>query len=129
MPAEKKPKGKSQAVAASAPALSRIPQLEAQLLAPPYNPNNLIPLLALARSQSPEAVHKAAWALHRVFIAFIAQGRVSYGAKGKGKDSEDEVAKVKAWTSERLEEYVQILAGMLRDSEASLRVSSWSQTL
>jgi U3 small nucleolar RNA-associated protein 19 len=123
MPSLPKSKPKPAALSAAAPALSRIPQLEAQLLAPPHNPNNLLPLLALARSQSPEAAHKAAWSLHRVFITFIAGGRVSFGSKGKGKDSDDEVAKVRAFTGERLQEYVQILSGMLRDSEPSLRVS------
>jgi U3 small nucleolar RNA-associated protein 19 len=112
--------------------LKQISTLESSLLADLSNPNNLLPLLSLARHNSPEVVHKAIWALHRAFIPLISSGRVggivSTSLVSRGADaSEEEVEvgsgrEVKIWVRERLVEYLEILGGLLRDSEAALRV-------
>jgi U3 small nucleolar RNA-associated protein 19 len=107
---------------------------ESTLLADLSDPNPLLPLLALARNESAEVVHKAVWALHRVFIPLISQGlvgglihadleqNVASGAED-GVVGGDEARAVKAWVRERLVEYIRILGGLLRDREAALRVS------
>ncbi|KAK8846551.1 hypothetical protein IAR55_005637 [Kwoniella newhampshirensis] len=119
--------------------LNRIVKLEATLLSEPYDPNPLLPLLALARHESAQVVHKAVWALHRVFIRYINDGKVG-GLNGDlanrtGGGSEDvdgerdleaggEEREVKGWVRERLLEYVEILGGLVRDIEPALRTSS-----
>lgn len=114
--------------------IKQIPTFEASLLADLSDPNNLLPLLSLARHAYPEVVHKDIWALHRVFIPLISAGKVgglvstSLASRGSGEDEVDEVEvgsgrEVKIWVRERLVEYLEILAGLLRDNEAALRVS------
>lgn len=104
---------------------AQIQKLEQQLTASPADPNPLLPLLALARHPSPEVVHKACWALYRVFGTQLSQNRVG-GITGRGDESTASLAdgarEAKAWVRERLLEYVSILGGLLRDSESALRV-------
>ena len=112
--------------------LAQITKLEQALLGPTYNPNPLLPLLALARHETAEVVHKAIWALHRVFIKLIEDGRVGglHQSSGEGDGDEeegsakdeDEARKVRVWARERMMEYVEILGGLLRDIEPALRV-------
>lgn len=103
-----------------------------------FNPNPLIPLTALARHNSPEVVHKAVWALYRAWVKIITDGHLIPNAAGgqadatrtKSEEKDDSpeaaAAAVQKWMMERLREYQEILAGLLRDSEPSLRVSfSW----
>lgn len=111
--------------------IKQISTLEASLLADLSDPNSLLPLLGLARHASPEVVHKAIWALHRVFIPLISSGRVgglastslSPRVSGDNEPEKGSGREVKIWVRERMVEYLEILAGLLRDSEAALRVS------
>ena len=125
--------------------LAQIQKLEKAILDSLSNPNPLLKLLALARDDSPEVVHKSIWALHRVFIALINEKRVATISGNETTDAnsqedrnvhheeakEDEEAQsltagweVKVWVKERLLEYVRVLGGLLRDREEALRVSS-----
>lgn len=99
--------------------LKRIAKLEAQLNADPSDPNPLLPVLQLARNSYAEVVHKAIWALHRMFITLISQRRVAELETTRS----DEADEVKVWAKERLDEYIQVLGGLLRDQEEALRVS------
>lgn len=114
-----------------AKALKMIPNLEAELLEATHNPNPLVPLLSLARHSDPEVVHKSIWALYRVFIKLIPQGHlagVGLNAFDRTKvvSKNDETKMVKRWFEERLYDYADILAGLLRDVEPSLRKSACS---
>lgn len=111
---------------------SRIQALEKQLRrdSESFNPNPLLELIALARHDDPRTVHSAIWALHRVFIKVIGDGRVGRAVLSSSLDDEqDEVNvtgegwQVRAWIMKRLTEYVDILAGLMRDTEEALRVS------
>ncbi|OXB36595.1 hypothetical protein LQV05_004891 [Cryptococcus neoformans] len=107
---------------------AQVQKLEASLGTDDFNPNPLLPLIALARHNDPQVVHKAVWALHRVFIKYIADGKVA-GLSGdlvtpvKKPEVEGDVD-VKGWIRERLLEYVEILGGLIRDAEPALRSSS-----
>ena len=113
--------------------LEAIPQLEKACTESTYNPNSLIPLLALSRHADPEVVYKAVWALHRVFIRYIHDNRVggivdssSRSRGGAEEENEDGVkgeGSVKGWVRDRLFDYVEVLGGLLRDTEDALRVS------
>lgn len=121
----------------SAALLERLQKLESALQGSASDPNPLLELVALARNGSPEVVHKAIWALHRVFIKLIRDDRVGglseSGARAavngdeeagrRSLDEKREAREVKAWVRDRLVEYVEVLGGLLRDSEAALRVS------
>lgn len=113
----------SKASSSTSEPLNQVVKLEAAFLSPPFDPNPLLPLLALAQHQAPEIVHKAIWALHRVFIQFINDGEVGTvkGLRLEGVAAEEE--DVRGWVRDRLLEYVDILGGLLRDSEPGLRVS------
>ncbi|ORY23793.1 CBF/Mak21 family-domain-containing protein [Naematelia encephala] len=125
------PKTKAKAAPASQdPLLSRIAKLESSLLAQPQNPNPLLPLIALARHDSPQVLHKAVWALHRVFIKLIDENLVGGitgpgGSRGSVEVEGVETGReVKTFVRERLLEYVEILGGLVRDSEEALRASA-----
>jgi U3 small nucleolar RNA-associated protein 19 len=87
----------------------------------------------LTRNSSAEVVHKSVWALYRVFGGLIAGGRVG-GITGNGepearalsgKEAKDGGAReVKGWVRDRLLEFVEVLGGMLHDTETGLRVST-----
>lgn len=102
-----------------------IAKLENTLLSAPFDPNPLLSLLALARNPSPEIVHKAVWALHRVFIRFIDDGRVGTitgfrsGRNHETVDGEDDV---RGWVRERMMDFLEILGGLMRDPEIALGV-------
>ncbi|WRT65247.1 uncharacterized protein IL334_002190 [Kwoniella shivajii] len=117
--------------AASNP-LTQISKLESTLLGEEYDPNPLLSLVSLARHDDPEIVHRAVWALHRVFIKYIGENRVGgmngdLISKTANQESESDVGEereVKAWVRERLLEYIEILVGLMRDTEPALRSSS-----
>ena len=113
--------------------LAHINRLESDLFSLPFDPNPLRPLLALARHPSPEIVHKAIWALHRAFIKFLHEekiggftgigvGRARGGELMEVVESGEERETVRGWLRERLEDYLEVLAGLVRDSEPALRV-------
>jgi hypothetical protein len=112
-------------------ALRMLPALEQQLTSTEYDPNPLIPLLSLARHPEPEVVHKAIWALYRVFNKFINEDRLQgLGLlpfdRTKTNEVKDQSKMVRRWMEERLYDYADILAGCLRDREPSLRKSGSS---
>lgn len=95
-----------------------------------FNPNPLLELIAFARHDDPRIVHSAIWALHRVFIKIIGDGRVGRAVLvSSAAGDQDEVDlrgegwQVREWIMQRLNEYVDVLAGLMRDSEEALRVS------
>ncbi|XAO25320.1 hypothetical protein I312_104142 [Cryptococcus bacillisporus CA1280] len=104
---------------------AQIQKLEVSLSTDDFNPNPLLPLMSFARHNDPQVVHKAVWALHRVFIKYIADGKVA-GLSGdlvtpaKKPEIEGDVD-VKGWVRERLLEYVEVLGGLIRDAEPALR--------
>ena len=132
LPKTKVKKSQVEAAGTSTPApIAHIAKLEAQLLAKPYNPNSLLVLLGLARHDDPQIVHKAIWALYRVFVAYINEGIVGQVrplVRGDAPQSTvsregDDATEVKHWVRDRLMEYVEVLSSLLRDSEENLRVS------
>ncbi|KAL7423402.1 Maturation and nuclear export of 40S ribosomal subunits interacting protein [Cryptotrichosporon argae] len=124
--------------------VAQVAALEMAILSSPVDPNPLVPLLALARHANPAVAHKAIWALHRVFIAQINEGRVGVlsvsagaaavtdaeGSKRRAAKEDDEDGadkaenQARAWVRSRLLEYVEIMGGLLRDTEDSLRSSA-----
>jgi U3 small nucleolar RNA-associated protein 19 len=110
---------------------ARIQLLEKHLTkkADSFNPNPLLELVSLARHDDPQVVHSAIWALHRVFIKLIGDGRLGRASLRTNEEEEsDEVdmggegSQVRDWIVKRLGEYVDVLGGLLRDSEEALRV-------
>jgi U3 small nucleolar RNA-associated protein 19 len=101
-------------------ALSTIVEFETALLSASFDPNPLLELIALAKNQNAQVVHKAIWSLHRVFVKFIGERRV--GRIYVTEDEPTETDTVKAWVAARLEEYVAVLCGLFRDKEEALRV-------
>lgn len=103
-----------------------------------FNPNPLLELIHLARHDDPRIVHSAIWALHRVFIKIIGDGRVGRATLASSMVQEVESEEldvggegwqVREWIMKRLGEYVDVLAGLMRDSEEALRVSAQLSTL
>lgn len=98
-----------------------------------FNPNPLLELIHFARHDDPRIVHSAIWALHRVFIKIIGDGRVGRATlasdfqeiEGGEVDVGGEGWQVRAWIMKRLGEYVDVLAGLMRDSEEALRVRDY----
>lgn len=112
---------------------ARIQALEKHLSrsADSFNPNPLLELILLARHDDPRIVHSAIWALHRVFIKIIGDGRVGRATLASSDVQEVESEEVdvggegwqvREWIMKRLGEYVDVLAGLMRDSEEALRV-------
>lgn len=80
--------------------------------------NPLADLLEAAHSaaDAPTAL-KAIYALYRVFVTIVLSGKLAAGG--------DEAAKVvRTWIWERLNGYVELLSGLLKDKEKALRVRS-----
>ena len=101
--------------------------LELQLTTAVANKTSLNPLadlLDLARNATDAAVlSKAIYALYRVFV-LIVSANLLYGpiADEKGKA-------VRTWLHERLQTYTQLLVGLLKDDETTLRVRMFTPTL
>lgn len=126
----KSSKGSQAAGPSKANPLEAVQKLENGCMALPFNPNPLLPLLALTRHSEAEVVHKAIWALHRVFVKYISDGKVGgineSSRRGVVEEEEGEVERegnVKGWVRDRLLDYVEILSSLLCDSEEGLRVS------
>lgn len=110
--------------------INRIQLLEKRLTkkSDSFKPNPLLELVALARHDQPEVVHSAIWALHRVFIKLVGDGRLSRAILRSSCGDDEEVdmdgegGAVRDWMMKRLGEYVDVLGGLLRDSEEGLRV-------
>ena len=96
-----------------------IKQLEDKLTNAVANNTSLNPLadlLSLTQNvEDPHDTSKAIYALYRVFVVIITNGKLGLGG--------DETAKVvKAWIWDRLQTYVDFLGGLLQDDEKFLRV-------
>ncbi|KIM36452.1 hypothetical protein M413DRAFT_424821 [Hebeloma cylindrosporum] len=99
----------------------KIKQLEDKLTEAVANNTSLNPLadlLTLAQNvENPHDTSKAIYALYRVFVIIITNGKLGLGG--------DETAKVvKAWIWDRLQVYVDYLGGLLQDDEKFLRISA-----
>jgi U3 small nucleolar RNA-associated protein 19 len=80
--------------------------------------NPLADLISLLHSSSdPLVSHKAIYAVYRIFVLVISSGRLKAGT-----DQPDEVNIVRTWLVERLEEYIDLLCGFLKDDQEPLRV-------
>jgi U3 small nucleolar RNA-associated protein 19 len=78
--------------------------------------NSLADLVALTkRCESAEDTSKAIYALYRVSVLLATGGRL-FG------DGEESGKLVRAWLWEQLNTYVDVLSGLLKDEEKSLRV-------
>jgi U3 small nucleolar RNA-associated protein 19 len=101
--------------------LARIAELESALTAAVASAGSLNPLadlLATATSASDaQVVLKAVYALYRIFVLAINGGRLNAGG--------DEGKVVRTWIWERLNGYVDLLCGLLKDDEKTLRVCAW----
>jgi U3 small nucleolar RNA-associated protein 19 len=79
--------------------------------------NALADLLDILKTgNDPQVSSKAAYALYRVFVVVITNGKLGLGG--------DEAAQlVKTWLLNQLNTYVEFLCGLLKDEEKTLRVS------
>ncbi|KAJ3570848.1 hypothetical protein NP233_g4128 [Leucocoprinus birnbaumii] len=74
-------------------------------------------LSILKKARDAPSTSKAAYALYRVFVVMITNGKLGLGG--------DDAAKlVKAWLLEQLNTYVDFLCGLLKDEEKTLRISA-----
>lgn len=96
-----------------------IEALEAQLtraFAESSSLNKLPELIALARSEDPRIVYKAAFALYRVFAVALASPYYAPRASS-------ETIQVRKWIEQRRTEFVKILGSLLFHQTPDLRVS------
>jgi U3 small nucleolar RNA-associated protein 19 len=96
-----------------------IKSLEAQLTSAVADNGSLNPLadlLVLAHGTSDaREMSKAIYSIYRVFVLIISRGMLVHGG--------DDAAKlVRKWIWEKLDSFVELLAGLLQDDEPSLRV-------
>ncbi len=113
------PPSKKRKLSNDSKALQSIQDTEQQLTRAVANNGSLNPLadlldLTCSRKDSQE-VSKGIYALYRVFVLVINNGKLSVAGDESTKT-------VKAWLWNRLNEYVDFLAGLLKDEEKSLRV-------
>lgn len=99
---------------------SRVQKLEKDLVAAVSSKSSLNPLADLLDIAQNEAnvpvLTKTIYALYRVFVVVITNGLLSSVAG-------DESSKVvRTWLQERLHEYVDLLVGLLKDEDVTLRV-------
>ncbi|KAH8093777.1 CBF-domain-containing protein [Cristinia sonorae] len=99
-----------------------IQSLEVQLTAAVANKTTLNPLadlLDIARNIAEASLlSKALYALYRVFVVIISAGMLH------GALSDDTAKAVRTWLNERLQGYTQLLVGLLKDDEPTLKTSS-----
>ncbi len=127
---QKEDKSSTQSTDRASRHLNTITTTESTLLSSTYNPNPLLTLISLTRENEPEVVHKSIWSLYRVFVKFLADGKLTRVSMRSQTDEEEQgdgkENVVAEWVEERLKEYTEVLCGLIWDSEGSLRVSSSS---
>ena len=100
----------------------KIQNLEAQLTAAVTNKSSLNPLadlLEVAHNTIQAALlSKAVYALYRVFVVIISAGLLH------GPTADETAKAVRTWLNERLQSYTQLLTGLMKDEEPTLRVRS-----
>lgn len=108
-------------------ATSSIKSLEDQLIGAVASKSSLNPLadlLDIARNAAdPQLLSKAIYALYRVFVVIITNGLLLNVA------GSDETKAVRAWIQEKLNSYVELLTGLLKDEESVLKVRYLNSTL
>ncbi|OCH86967.1 ribosome biogenesis protein Noc4 [Obba rivulosa] len=116
------PTSKKRKITSADDALASIAQLEGQLasaISANASLNPLVDLLDLAyASQDPPHMTKAIYALYRSFVLIIANG-IFFGQTDAGNSKA-----VRSWLSERMNRYVELLSGLLKDNEPMLRTSA-----
>ncbi|KAI0371839.1 ribosome biogenesis protein Noc4 [Pilatotrama ljubarskyi] len=103
-------------------AVRTIQDLEKQLTAAVASGSSLNPLadlLGIALDADNAAqLSKAIYALYRVFVIITSRGLFS------GPDASEEAKAVRTWLLDRLHSFVELLSGILKDDEATLRISA-----
>ncbi|KAH9901675.1 ribosome biogenesis protein Noc4 [Cubamyces lactineus] len=99
-----------------------IQDFEKQLTAAVSSGSSLNPLADLLdialEAESAAQVSKAIYALYRVFVVIITRGLLS------GPDASEEAKAVRTWLLDRLHAFVDLLSGLLKDEEPSLKISA-----
>jgi U3 small nucleolar RNA-associated protein 19 len=108
--------------------VSRVQELESELttaVSGNSSLNSLVDLLSLAI----DAVHgsessKAIYALYRIFVTIVRSGKYGFSV-----EANDEGRMVRRWVWDRLNQYTEYLASLLKDNEKSLRVGRKSSCI
>ncbi|OSD02728.1 CBF-domain-containing protein [Trametes coccinea BRFM310] len=99
-----------------------IQDLEKQLTAAVNSGSSLNPLADLLdialEAETAAQASKAIYALYRVFVVIITRNLLS------GPDASEEAKAVRTWLLDRLHAYVDLLAGLLKDEEPTLKISA-----
>ncbi|KAL1947487.1 hypothetical protein VTO73DRAFT_13211 [Trametes versicolor] len=99
-----------------------IQALEKQLTAAVSSGSSLNPLADLLElaldAETAAQLSKAVYTLYRVFVLIISRGLLS------GPDASEEAKAVRTWLVERLQAFVDLLTGLLKDEESSLKISA-----
>ncbi|KAI0670714.1 CBF-domain-containing protein [Trametes maxima] len=99
-----------------------IQDLEKQLTAAVSTGSSLNPLADLLDialgADTPVQLSKALYALYRVFVVIVSRGLLS------GPDASEEAKAVRTWLVDRLHAFTDLLTGLLKDEESSLRISA-----
>ncbi|KAI0362811.1 ribosome biogenesis protein Noc4 [Trametes cingulata] len=103
-------------------AVRTIQDLEKQLTAAIASGSSLNPLADLLEialnSETAAQLSKAIYALYRVFVIILSRGLLS------GPDASDEAKAVRTWLVDRLHSFVDLLSGLLKDDEPTLKTSA-----
>lgn len=80
--------------------------------------NPFADLIALiSTSPDPKTTHSAIYAVYRVIVALVQTGKLT-----PARDEAEEAKIVRQWLDARIEFFSELLAGLLKDDEKSLRV-------
>ncbi|KAI0073253.1 CBF-domain-containing protein [Panus rudis PR-1116 ss-1] len=106
----------------SSDSLTAIQQLESQLTAAVSSKASLNPLADLLDIAQEAAdvftLTKAIYALYRVFVVIITNGLLL------STPGSEETKAVRAWIHDRLHDFTQLLVGLMKDEDSTLRTSS-----
>ena len=105
----------------TAKAVSQVARIEHEVTVALNESTSLNPLadlvLLLHSASDPLVSHKAIYAIYRLFVLVISSGRLKAET-----DQADEVKAVRAWLLGKLEDYIDLLCGFLKDDQGPLRV-------
>ncbi|CAL1714795.1 unnamed protein product [Somion occarium] len=101
---------------------AKIQKLEEQVTTAVTSKTSLNPLTdlleAAQNATEPSILTKAIYALYRSYVVIITNGLLS------NIPANEEAKAVRAWLNERLHEYTELLVGLLKDEDATLRTSA-----